>query len=417
MTQKIAQLKCLFFGSLSNLAVMGRVAAFVESGFEVFLINVTFENPLSKAYPVPVARIVDDWFEWQIDPYDKRFKSRSKRIKCNLSEHLRNYDMIPEAGQMKKRLQQVVFSVKPDFVVLHYGTIAIHYARLLKRVMPQLPLINIINVVPVSMISQNSDLTYKAIGLKWQMLIELSNYRRWLPQIDGVIYSSREMQDYALKEFGTLGVKSEIIPDFLPVSFQIRCGNSKDRRGKIDDNPSVIFLGAAERWGEQLDDIDKEFMQIANERIHIYSVVISDEVVSTGFGHRFKPFNVEDIFAGRLADFAAQFDAAIITYNFDVSQKNDRFRSNLPTRFFTAISACMPIAVSCGKMAACEKFVSDNGIGFSYKNAADLRRQLLDQEKLAKYRMRAIDCAKKMNSEAQGEDIYRFVKTVIKHSD
>jgi hypothetical protein len=401
------RLRCLFFGSLSSLAVMGRVAAFVASGFEVSLINVSVPNPYGRAYPVPGANIVDDWHERGIDSFDKRLKGRYNWYKCHIEEHLRNYRLLPEPGSLRRRLHQIISDFKPDFAVLHYGTIAIHYARLIKRESPWLPVIDIINVVPVNLASKNS---WRS---KWTVLIELDNYRRWLPYVEGVVYSSAEMQDFALREFGNLGILSAIIPDYLPSSIHPTSKQLPNIETKREENPSVIFLGAPERWGNDMDDIDREFMEIAKAKIHVYSATISEEVKATGFGHSFSPFNIADIFAGRLANFATTFDAAIITYNTDVSQRKDRFRSNIPTRFFTAIASCMPVAVEEGKLEACEKFVSKHGNGFIYSDATDLRKKLLDKDKLSQYRETAVECAKWMNSEMQREDIRSFVAKVI----
>lgn len=410
-TDKPRRLKCLLIGPLSTHAVVGRVAAFVAAGFEVSLVNVSSENVLKKAYPISRVRIVADCFDAKVDIFDRKHRNRYQRLKSYLSEYFRSLGVIPEARQLRDRLRQVILDVKPHFVVLHYGPIAIRYARIVKRVIPQqVPVIDILNLVP-------SSLTYIVLNrrLYWPWLFEMTNYRRWLPMVDGVIYASREMQEYVLTKFGALDVGSLVLPDYLPVGFQTPFRESTRQHVAPDGNPSVISLGARERWGDQLDNIDEEFMQLANERIHIYSATISDKVRSTGFGHTYPRFSHEEVFAGKLASFATQFGAAIVTYNFNIAKSRDRFRSTLPTRLFTAITACMPIAVPAGALETCERFVVENGIGFSYTDAADLRRQLLDHGLMSKCRMRAIESRKQMNAEAQAGDIQRFVMCVIKN--
>ena len=401
------KLKCLFIGNLANHSCIGRVAALKAAQFDVSLVNVGRKNFLKDTYPVPEAKIVADWFEEEVDPHYRRITKRHRGLhlrRC-LMEYLRIIRLIPEENQLRERVRQLFLSLQPDFVVVHYGTDAIHYARVINRVMPQVPVIDILNLLPSNLA--------KGLGKKINILlfIEMTSYRYWLGKIDGVVYASKEMEDYARRAFAASGLNSLILPDYLPKSFQASCNSRIERHVEFDNNPSVIFLGAPERWGGQLDDVDEEFMRLANERIHIFSSTISDEVIATGFGHRYPRLGDEDVFAGKLSEFAMNFDAAIITYN-NLIQGEERFRSTLPTRFFMALAAAIPIAVREG-FESCERFVAENAIGFSFRSAADLRSKLLDRKMISKLRNKASDMRKHMNGEAQAEDIRGFVREII----
>jgi len=134
--------------------------------------------------------------------------------------------------------------------------------------------------------------------------------------------------------------------------------------------------------------------------------------VATGYGHIYPRFKNEDVFNGKLALYASGFSAALITYSAEMIQINERFRSTYPTRFFTAITAGIPIAV-CNGLNDCGIFIEKYGIGFVYRDVEELIIKIKDKTKMISYRYNALVLRDAINAEAQSEKISKFVNTII----
>ena len=301
-------------------------------------------------------------------------------------------------------MKYICNTYKPKFIVLHFGTIAIHYARIIKRTVPNIPIINIINLIPATIVVS------RKVYLQYSLWLEYLAYKNLLPGIDGLVYSSKLMADTVAKKFQNITERTIVLPDYLPLSFN--ASNTIRYNQDEDSSVSLIFLGAPERWGNQIDDIDKEFMDIAERKIHVYSAEMSEKVVATGYGHIYPRFKNEDVFNGKLALYASGFSAALITYSAEMIQINERFRSTYPTRFFTAITAGIPIAV-CNGLNDCGIFIEKYGIGFVYRDVEELIIKIKDKTKMISYRYNALVLRDAINAEAQSEKISKFVNTII----
>jgi hypothetical protein len=400
-SKSFSKLRCLFIGPLKSHASIGRYTAAVAAGFEVYLVNVFDLNWKFEDNPIYKTHFV----ETIIDPYYHSNDSRTR--KTLIIEYLRNLGYVPENHNIVTQLKNTIRSIQPHFAIVHYGAISIRYARILKRTYSKFPLIDIVNVLPsaLSFSPSNRYITEKKI--------EELNYRYWLKRLDGVIFASQEMFDFARGKFGVDERRACILPDYLPEAFHYNGDTDLTHQKNYESHdPRVIFLGAPERWGHVIDELDNEFMSMAKEHIHIFSASISDKVVSTGFGHQYPLFTDQEVFTGKFSEYIAQFDAAIMTYN--VPQREERFRSTLPTRFVSALTAGIPIAVKGGFFDACERFVEVNEVGFVYTDASDLRNKLMDVVELSKYRFNANTKRKNMTAESQGEELRKFVLRVCK---
>lgn len=401
-SNKSTKLRCLFIGPIANHAVVGRIAALIAANCDVFLINAGFHGGfwLSGDYLVPQARIVDQLR----DP----FFGEGSKFKIFILEYLRSMALIPEDRRLTSHLRTAISTISPHFVVCHYGQAAIHYSRVIKRLAQHLPVIDIVNLLPSYVNLKHGISGLIGIGGKLEDL----NYRHWIKQLDAVIFASQEMQDFATNKFGVQEKSSYIFPDYLPIAFQGQVFSNSTIHSDIQDgNPKVVFFGAPERYGHIIDSLDHQFMGIASEQIHIYSGTISDEVVSTGFGHQYPKFTDQEVQMGRLAEFGSQFDAALITY--EVHKQHERFRSTYPTRFFAALAAGIPIAVRAGFFDACERFVIEHKIGFTFVDAADLRRKLMNKQMITACHFRVQECKKNMNAEAQGVQLRDMINSVL----
>ena len=406
---KKKQIKCLFIGNIYQHATIGRIAAFKSAGCDIKLLNVG-NHPLKfeEEYPIPNVEFVWDLANKSIDPYYKKIKIRKLGLhqKKQLIEYLRIKRNISENKKICRFFNQIIRDIKPDFVVLHYGTMAMHFARIIKYIFPELPVIVIINLLPSALNNSNKQ---NNLSLK----IEMSQYKYLLGELNGVIYTSQDMIDYSKRNFGHVGKNFLIFPDYLPRSFKFWKQNFNKTKNieQYNGKKKVIFIGAPERWGTKIDSIDLEFMDITNEKIHIYSGKIDQKVIDTGYGHEYSYFTDKKIYNGEFATYVHKFDVALVTYNYNLIQNNDRFKTTYPTRFLTALTCGIPIAVRKG-LTICEKFVLKHNIGFVYQNTKELKDNLFNIDKMKSLRKSAIKQSNHFTAESQSNDIKSFVSRI-----
>ena len=162
-----------------------------------------------------------------------------------------------------------------------------------------------------------------------------------------------------------------------------------------------------------IDSVDSEFMDIAKQKIHIYSGKIAQKLIDTGFGHKYNYFPDNKIYNGEFASFVNQFDATLVTYNNNLIQSNDRFDTTYPTRFLTALTCGIPIAVKKG-LTICEKFVSKHNNGFIYRNTNELKDNLFNNEKMKSLRKSSMKFMREFSAESQSNNIKSFVSGILK---
>ncbi len=389
-------MKCLFVGPLGSHAAIGRVAAFAEV-CDMILLDGGPHYWAGNTYPVNILTVSAR--------LDNQIYRKPQRLKHRILELARLCGVIAEDATMVSQLKSAINQFKPDFIALHYGTIAMHYLRVIKRSGIRLPVVLIPNLLPDHV--RPSGIRFRSLLRVLSGFAEHLSYRRWLKCADSIIFASNEMEEYASEKYGPLTRHTCILPDFLPKAWQTRGDLRQECDGSVRNEPSVIFIGAPERYGPVIDSIDDQFKELAKAQIHVYSGAMSDAVCKTGFGHIYSRYSDKEVFAGRLAEFAAKFDAVLITYN--VKRREERFRSTYPTRFFTALGIGIPIAIRGGTFDACEGFVERYGIGFSYDNPEQLLKQLKDSAKMSAYRLRANEVRGLFSAEAQGGELRAFL--------
>lgn len=403
--------RCLLIAPLENHATAGRVAALAATGYAITVADVSIGNvPAEDCYPFDAIRRVHDVRASQQDPiYASTGRARAFSL---LTDWLRSYRIFPESRKLTGALREAIREGNPEVVVTFYGPIAIHYARIVKRIAPRLPVVIILNLLPSTIVARTNPV---ATRLRKLMANEFADYRNWLHELDAIVFASDEMKTFVRKKFGNTPPMALVAPDYLPRTFQGSVQEDDAAAALPNDNaarePSVIFLGAPERYGGVLDSPDEQFLQLANSGIHVYSGSMSDRALENPRCHVYSRFSNEAVFSGRLAEFARGFDAAIITYN--VRGRHERFRSTYPTRFFTALTAGIPIAVKGGVFDACERFVAEHGNGFVYNSVTELKETLLDRARMAGYRQRAREVMRTTTAETQGAAVRAFLDQVI----
>jgi hypothetical protein len=399
-------MNCLFFGPIANHALVGRLVAFRAAGIDVMPVNVSTSPRDWRADPLPLDGLQP--IGSLVDPY---FRDRFA-LRRFVSEGLRILSLTPEHESVTRTLRDLVAEHPPDFAVTHYGVYAIHVVRLVKRICPGLPVIDIVNVVPAHL---NGPGGLRGLTSGWWGRLEDLAYRRWLEAADGVIYANLEMSRYVAERYGK--PKHQLIaPDYLPVAWQGEDGCAVGPSPTVrSEEPHVVYLGAPERHGPLIDALDEHFLELAAVGIHVHAGALGAKVIETGYGHVYPQMNDADVFGGKLAEMARRFDAALVTYN--VRIQHDRFRTTYPTRLFTSLTAGIPIAVMSGYFDSCERFVREKDVGFCYSSAADLRLRLADKSLLQRLRENARRQRSQFTAESQANELRQYVLRVLERGE
>jgi hypothetical protein len=77
----------------------------------------------------------------------------------------------------------------------------------------------------------------------------------------------------------------------------------------------------------------------------------------------------------------------------------------LPTRFFSALAAGLPIAVRGGIFDAAENFIQSHGNGFVFQTNSELKSKLEDANNMRLYRKNAMHKIVTFTAESQREAI------------
>lgn len=396
--------RCLLIAPLENHATVGRVAALAGSGYVVSVADVSIDNSAhAPGYPFDrLARVYD----LNVAKTDPIYSTTGKRrLFAWLADWLRSNDLLPESRRLSRRIVDAIDDSRPDIVVTFYGPIAIHYARVVKRMRPDLPVVTILNLIPSTIVAARNRW---ARWLRHVAGSEFTDFRNWLHHMDGIVFASKEMRDFVTSKFPGIAAKSAIVPDYLPRSFQGADLSPRVSRGI--ERPAVIFLGAPERYGGRLDAPDDQFIALGRAGIHVYSAQMNEEALASPFCHLYPRLTNEEVFSGGLAEYARGFDAVLITYN--ISKRHERFRSTLPTRFLSALTTGIPIAVRGGLYDACEEFIREHQNGFVFSTVDELRDILSDSDRMRHYRDRATALRPMFTAERQGEQLQTFMDSV-----
>ena len=389
----------LLIAPLVSHATFGRIAAFINTNMNVSLFDISSRshNYTNNIYPINKLKTI---YSLNVDKID-RTNSNQINYQHIIYDLLRSNNLLEENRYIMNTLKDILISEEIDIVVCYYGPIAIKFLRIIKKINPSIKTVLIPNLIPSTIITGNKFIS------KFKKIIsnEFMNYRKWLNTVDIIFAASTQMKDYIIDNYYINSSQIYIMPDFHPKSFFIKNINSKDN---VNAN-TLVFLGAPERWGGQIDNIDAELNDIilkdiklcVNERVKFNSSLNCDS---------YRYFSDYEVFNGILAQTLHYKTVSLITYN-NVND-SDRFKSTLPTRFFTALSAGLVIAVKANNFYAVESFIKKYNIGFVYKDLQDLKTQLMDIDKLKFYRNNIFSHIQDFYAESQSKQIIQILNNI-----
>jgi len=177
---------------------------------------------------------------------------------------------------------------------------------------------------------------------------------------------------------------------------------------KIDNEPHLVFLGT------DAYNIEKQIQALTKRKIHIHLCTKDAlSIYDQKYVHKFDKFTYEKLFNGEFATFLTQFDACLVTYNFEGASALARYQNGLPNRFSFALSAGIPLVLPNGYLNACQQVVEEHKIGFAYETFDDLASALLEKDTMDKCALNALSNRESFALEKNFDKINTFIKAVI----
>lgn len=387
--------KILLFAPLVSHASWGRVSMMANAEIDFSIFDTSTRKQIfdyKNYYPFSQAKSIDHRTIIR-GPENKLLKYQNL-----LLENLRALSWASENKSEINEIKELLNQNNPDEVFLYYGPEAIRYLRILRRLDFDKPINIILNLIPSTLIARRMPKRY----ISGSLSPEYNNYRHWLRSADRCFVASNEMKDFVVKKFCLDKSMIYIYQDYLPVS---------DIPRSIPDlkSQSLIYLGAPERWGAniEIDLVDEEFQNLIYNGFQIASASFSGFLKQSKKAIQYPRFSDQDVLSGDLARYANCFHGALIYY----SNANDRerFRSTLPTRFFSSLDAGIPLIVKRCGLTAVENYVKYHDIGIVYDDPREVKKFISDKNSYNKTRDNAARHRLKHNPVTQGKDLTKLL--------
>lgn len=395
--------RCLLVAPMVSHATIGRVAALGSGAHELYVADIS-TRPLRHRMDQYPFTLIKGYFDLGVVENDPLYRNAG-RYDAAIIDSLRGRGLLAEDARIAARIREVVGPLQPHVIVTYYGSTAMHFARIIRRLFPRIPIVLIHNTLPITL--ERRGVLQRC--LRRPFMNEFVDYNHWLSTLDFLVCASEQMMQFVRRRFEFPDQRMMVLPDYLSQSQHAGVLHSVLPTQAC--GPRVIFLGAPERWGPTIDNLDTEFLKLTAAGISISSGAISDEVIGTGYGFKYPYFTDDEVFTGKLADYAHSFDAALITYG--VEQRRERFRTILPTRFLTALTAAVPIVVKAGMFDAVEAYIEKHALGFVYADTASLKAGLADLDAIATFRHNAIAHLAQIGGERQSQQFESIFDRVI----
>lgn len=397
------KIRLCLIAPLTSHAAWGRVAALSFDDAELSVIDTSRRASDFNSAVYPFLKIANTYKLYDLSNC-RNIQNRLIAYMMLIIESLRARCILPENVIESNRIMRLVGMIRPHVIYLHYGPDAIRMVRILKRLKISAKIVLIINLLPSALISRNK---LKRPFSKW-LQPEFINYKRWLKFADLCITSSSQMNEFIVRRFDYDINKLVIAPDYNTVELGKNTDYCSPVKSKLNNDlqqskyyPRLIFLGAPERWGlhSGIDNADNEFKRLLDASIYIESGALSNELKSHPLAKEYDYFTTDEILSGYLSKYASSFDGALVFYN--NTEHRERFRSTLPTRFFTAISSGIPIIVKRCGLEAVERYVLDHNIGFVYDEPLDIIKFFSSPTNVSVVKRNAQDHRNRFNAETQ----------------
>jgi len=241
-------------------------------------------------------------------------------------------------------------------------------------------------------------------------------YKRFIDKIDGIVYYSGEMKNYFTNKIRSEEITSITIidpPYSMKSYYQERITLKKNHvLDRQDDSPYLIFLGRTDfsnDFRRKKDNVKSELLNISKHKIHIFLRQTSS-IKESDYIHFYPSFSSEELLNGYFATYVHQFDASLTIYNEFGNTR--RYMNGLSTRFAYSLTAGIPI-ITRGSSIFAKKIFQKHNNGFTYSTIAELKRQLLNTDQLAKMKRSAEKNIDFFSFESYAEEFKCFLESVI----
>lgn len=295
----------------------------------------------------------------------------------------------------KRKMKQLFQTYQPDLIYATWGS-------------NMVPMIKTIQDMRIGIPIVYNFLSYPQNVYLWKVILENRYCQRAVENLDGRIHATVHMHNYFKKNFNLKKNGQDIVitPFFSKKYFYKKRLSLLSER---DGEPHLVFIGPSHLpW----DNIRHEIYAITKEKIHFHMIQPDFLFKANSYLHFFPYFPLEQLIDGSLATFLTQFDACITIFNFRVCSCMDRFKTSYPSRFLFALNAGIPIVMPKGYLLACEEFVNNSQIGFTYENVKQLRKLLSDQNSMLIFRRNAIKNIQNHSNESNFKKINNFLCSV-----
>lgn len=367
-------MKILMVAPLSSHATLGRIAAVHSPNINIDFLDIGL-RPIRADMSLYPMSLIENYYDLRGENLDS-FLAHPSRTNIVI-DALRSWGILPEDKKLKATFKEFIQKSNPDIIYFYYGSLSMRYIRILSDDIT-LPVIQVFNTYPITLESESKIKRF----IKRLFINEFVDYKMHSYKVNAFIAASLPMLNFAKAKLQLTKNAVTVMPDYLPKSFYVK--NTDATEFNYDNWNNLVFLGAPERWGKKIDDIDNQLLEMSSFGLNVY---INEKSAEAHYPFTYPYFSDADVMAGKLADHCNQFSAALITYN--LSRPRSRFRGTLPTRFFSAISVGIPILVKRGQFTSVEEYVEKYNIGIIYDDYEHLALELRDTVRLKRLRENA----------------------------
>lgn len=355
--------KILLIGYFCSHVVGAKVVLLKSMGYEVHAFDVADHDFVDNIYGADFLSSHNDTTLSGI--------SRNLRWHEKLCKSVRGIFFNKKEMSMQRIACRLVTTVNPDIIWGVWGPKALKWLRIIRRNGYKGTIIWTANVMPSRL-------------KKLESSSEDMLYRKSLDLIDGLILTNKHMLEFTQQRYPkTKDSKVLLMPDFFPRCWYARNLNVPNG----NTGPKVVFLGAPERFGEEIDRVDDILLDLAENGINVYCARPKEMSVEHPLINYYDRFDDISFVNGEFAQFINQFDAAVVMYNYEGS--HPRFESTYPTRLLISLCGCIPVFLKKGLLSASEEFITINDIGGVFTDGKNLKKILVNMDLMRMYRRNA----------------------------
>jgi hypothetical protein len=281
-----------------------------------------------------------------------------------------------------------------ELIVGYWGTNPLADLLAIRKLRPRVKLVLMVLCHPLSL---------EEAGIARQQWL----MRRAAKVLDGFLFPNQEMADFFKQTvFKQSSPPWIILPPCWPNSFQ-----APERQSQISDEPNVIFIGRTDLSHHTVhaaDDIRPLMQGLLAAGIELHHCWSQETDTGHSLQRPFKPLLQAELIAKM-----SGYDASLIAYNTEVCKRDDRFRLTVPDRLITSVAAGVPIAIPERGYEGAKSYLRSYPAVFTFSSPDDLKRQLMDRQRVADLKDAAWEARERYCAESQQSLLRGFLDKLL----